>query len=296
MQNHHGSKDWASFIAVTFIWSTTPLAIVISNQSIDPYLSLAARMLISLLALSLWFVWRRHKLPFYRSAWPTHLAVGVIGIGLSMSLVYLAAQHLPSSWIALIFGLAPLFTGILEGLFFRSLKLHWQHWAGISVAIGGLWLIFHDPTQQLTNDLSWSIIAMIASTFLHSLSASLVKRIQHRLSPLDTVFGGLSVALPITLLFWWLNGAQVPHDISKDTALSIIYLGIIGSLAGFLLYYQVLANFSATLSSFITILSPTLALIWGGWWNNEPLTINLLLGSCLILIGLTVFIFKSADK
>lgn len=289
-------QAWAIFASVVFIWSTTPLAIVISNQAIDPFLSLSLRMLLSLILLSAWFIYQKRPLPLARTTWPTHLAVGGIGIGLSMSLVYLAAQQLPSSWIALIFGLAPLFTGILEGIVFRSLHLKIWHWLGIILAIYGLWIIFHDPNHQLKNDMTWSIIAMLASTFFHALSASLLKRTKVTLAPVDTVMGGLLIAIPMTLLFWWLNGHGTPSNVTQNVIYAIIYLGIIGSLAGFLLYYKVLTIFSATMSSFITLLAPTLALIWGALINNEPITPYLIIGACFILLGLAVFIMIPADK
>jgi drug/metabolite transporter (DMT)-like permease len=90
---------------------------------------------------------------------------------------------------------------------------------------------------------------MLASTFLHALSASLVKRLNVNIPPVDTVMGGLMISLPIILLFWWLNGSLWPESITISGQISIIYLGIIGSLADFLLCYQVLSRFSATLSS-----------------------------------------------
>jgi len=288
--------DWLVFATVVFIWSTTPLAIVISNQALDPFLSLAARMILSLLFLSAWFIYHRRPLPFYRQAIPTHLAVGVIGIGLSMPLVYIAAQTLPSNWIALIFGLAPLFTGLLEGFLFRTLVLTRWHWFGLGLAFYGLWIIFHDPKVDLQLSMTWALIAMLLSTFLHALSASLVKRVAHQVAPIDTVMGGLLIATPMTLLFWWLNGATFPTEIAIDTQFSIIYLGIFGSLAGFLLYYQVLKTFSATMSSFITLLAPSLALVWGAFLNQEPITEHLMTGAALILMGLAVFILIPADK
>ena len=288
--------DWLIFSCVVFIWSTTPLAIVISNQDLDPFLSLAARMIISLLFLGAWYLQQRRPLPFYKQALPTHLAVGVIGIGLSMPLVYMAAQTLPSNWIALIFGLAPLFTGLLEGFIFRTLILTRWHWFGLAFAFYGLWIIFHDPNYDLQLSMMWAVIAMLLSTFFHALSASLVKRSKHQVSPVDTVMGGLLIAIPITLLFWWLNGASIPSDIRINTQLSVIYLGLLGSLAGFLLYYQVLKTFSATMSSFITLLAPSLALVWGSLLNHEPITTHLILGALLILMGLAVFILIPADK
>ncbi len=88
---------WAVFAGVVFIWSTTPLAIVFSSVGIDPYLNLTLRMALSALLLGIWFAYQQRRLPFYRAALPTHLSVGAIGIGLSMSLVYYAAQTLPST-------------------------------------------------------------------------------------------------------------------------------------------------------------------------------------------------------
>jgi drug/metabolite transporter (DMT)-like permease len=291
------ATDWFIFACVVFIWSTTPLAIVMSNQAVDPYLSLAARMVISLLFLGSWFAYQRRPLPFYKQALPTHLPVGVLGLGLSMPFVYFAAQTLPSNWIALIFGLTPLFTGLIEGLFFRALHLSFWHWIGLGLAFYGIWLIFHDPQQGiLINNLLLPIMAMLCATFLHALSASLVKRIKHKIPPVDTVMGGLLVATPISFLFWWLNGAQTPTNIEINTQISIIYLGIIGSLAGFLLYYQLLKTFSATMTSFITLLAPSLALLWGVLLNHEPITVYLISGAALILMGLAVFIFIPADK
>lgn len=288
--------NWVVFVCVVFIWSTTPLAIVVSSEGIDPFLNLALRMGLSALLLGLWFVYQQRPLPFHKAALPTHLAVGGMGIGLSMSLVYYAAQSLPSSWIALIFGLAPLFTALLEGLVFHSLRLGLIHWLGILLSMVGLWSIFHDPEHDLNQYRNMALMAMLASTFFHALSASLVKRLKHQLAPVDTVMGGLLVAIPICLLFWLVNGGHIPTRFSSEFISSLIYLSVIGSLAGFLLYYQVLAVFSATMSSFITLLAPSLALVWGSLLNNEPITSTLLMGAGLILLGLTIFIMKPADK
>lgn len=294
--HHIAARHWLAFIAMVFIWSTTPLAIVFSSDGIDPYLNLALRISIAAAALGLWFAYQRRPLPFYRQALPVHLSVGALGIGLSMSLMYYAAQTAPSSWIALIFGLTPVFSALLEGLIFRQLHLRTIHWLGITSAIIGLWLIFHDPEHPLGQHMTLALAAMLLSTFLHALSASLVKRIPHKLAPIDTVMGGLLITIPITLLFWWLNGAAIPTQLTHQVQLSILYLAFVGSLAGFLLYYQVLAVFSATMSSFITLLAPSLALVWGSLLNNEPITPFLILGAGLILMGLTVFIVRPVDK
>jgi drug/metabolite transporter (DMT)-like permease len=292
----HKPADWAAFLAVVLIWSTTPLAIVVSSVAIDPYLSLAMRMLLSLVILGIWFLWQKRAIPFHASAWQVYFYVGVVGIALSMSCAYQAAQTLPSSWIALIFGLAPVFTGILEGFIFKTLRLQARHWFAIVLAIIGLAIVVNDPERHMSSNLLAGAFLMIVSTFLHALSASMVKRVPIAIAPVDTVMGGLLFATPIILLFWLVNGAIIPEQIEIKQGLSIIYLGVIGSLAGFLLYYQVLKVFSATMSSFVTLLAPPLALIWAAWLNNETVSELLIIGAGLILAGLATFILNPAAK
>jgi len=292
----HKPADWAAFLAVVLIWSTTPLAIVYSSQTIDPYLSLALRMLLSLIILGLWFIWQKRSIPFHFQAWQVYFYVGVIGIGLSMSCAYQAAQTLPSSWIALIFGLAPVFTGILEGFIFKTLRLKIRHWLAILLAIIGLSIVVNDPERHMNANLFAGALIMIVSTFLHALSASMVKRVPVAIAPVDTVMGGLLLAVPIILIFWLMNGASIPEQLDVKSQTIIIYLGIIGSLAGFLLYYQVLKVFSATMSSFVTLLAPPLALLWAAWLNDEAVSDLLIVGAGLILAGLATFILNPAAK
>ncbi len=290
------TSDWFAFWGVVLIWSTTPLAIIYSSQEVDPFLSLSLRFLLSLLVLGSWYLLTGKRLPWHKDALKNYVAVGVIGIGLSMSCAYLAAQSLPSSWMALIFGLTPLFAGILEALVFRSLSLTLVHWLGMSIALIGLVVVMLKPNQQASDLISFGASMMLLATALHALSASLVKRIPTQLSIWDTVLGGLLFALPLTLLLWWLTGGKTPEHLSSVSIISIAYLGIVGSLAGFLLYYKTLSAFSATTSSFITLLAPPIALIWAMTINNEPITESLLLGMVLVLFGLWLFTRYGATR
>ncbi len=289
-------SNWFAFWGVVLIWSTTPLAIIYSSQELDPFLSLSLRFALSLLVLAVWYWFSGRRLPWHRDAIKTYIAVGVIGVGLSMSCSYLAAQTLPSAWMALIFGLTPVFAGILEGLVFKSLTLNYMHWLGMGLSLFGLGVVMFQPALTIAEMLSIGAMLMLLATALHALSASLMKRIKIKLDIWDTVLGGLIFALPLTLVFWLLSGAIIPTELHAMSIWSIFYLGIIGSLAGFLLYYKTLSAFSATTSSFITLLAPPFALLWAVTINHEPMTPTLFIGTGLVLIGLWVFIRYGAER
>jgi len=46
---------------------------------------------------------------------------------------------------------------------------------------------------------------------------------------------------------------------------AIVYLAVFGSALGFVLYYYVLRNVQATRVTFITLITPVIALILGQW-------------------------------
>jgi len=52
------------------------------------------------------------RLPWHGAARRTYLAAG-LGIFFAMTSVYWAAQFIPSGWILVLFGLAPIVTGLL---------------------------------------------------------------------------------------------------------------------------------------------------------------------------------------
>ena len=71
--------------------------------------------------------------------------------------------------------------------------------------------------------------------------------------------------------------------------MSIIYLGLIGSVLGFAMYYYVLRHVEATRVALITLVTPVLALILGHNLNDEPIQTEVITGTAAILSGLLLF-------
>jgi drug/metabolite transporter (DMT)-like permease len=71
----------------------------------------------------------------------------------------------------------------------------------------------------------------------------------------------------------------------------VLYLGVIATPAGFLLYYYLLSQRSATQVSLVTLASPVLALWLGHYANYEPMTLQIIIGTTLILLALVIHNF-----
>ncbi|MFK7816463.1 MAG: DMT family transporter [Gammaproteobacteria bacterium] len=280
----------AAYIGVVLIWSTTPLAIQWSSESGDYLFAISLRMLIGLSVLYVIFSITQLKLSSARSAMQCYVTSG-LGIIVSMTCVYWGAQFIPSGWIAVIFGLSPISTGLLSALFINEKNISSFKVAGMVMGLLGLIVIF-GTSNQLNAQVLWGVFAVFVSTFTHSLSAVLIKRINAPISGVEASLGGLTVAVPILLLSLLFSGKAVPIDMPTYAWASILYLGVIATALGFTLYYYILKNLEAIRVSMITLITPVIALLLGGVLNNEPLTASILIGVALVVIGLAMFQFE----
>lgn len=282
-----------SYISVIFIWSTTPLAIQWSSQA-GPLFGVTSRMLIGLMTLALIFVFTNQRLTKTKDALIVYMFAGM-GIYLSMSLVYWSAQFIPSGWISVIFGLSPIMTGVLSIYILNENHFSLLKILGMVLGIIGLVVIFN-ASESFGDDAVWGVAGIVAGTFTHALSAVLVKRINAPISGLESTFGGLLVAVPLFSVTYLSSGEQVT-EMTVVTIYSILYLGVIATAIGFSMYYFILQKLDAIRVSLITLLTPICALYLGAVFNDEHITLAIVIGTALVLFGLALFEFdKSVYK
>jgi len=282
-----------AFACVTLIWSTTPLAIQWSSESVGYLFAVTSRMTIATVAC--FVLLRVLGMPFlwHKAAQQTYLAAG-LGIYFAMMLVYWGAQFIPSGWVAVIFGASPMITGLIAYRYLDE-TLTPAKIIGSLVGFVGLFIIFR--TKETIEPASYyGLLAIVISTLVHTLSIIRVKRINAAISALATTCGGLIYATPAYLLTWLIVDGQLPTEISVKTIMAILYLGLIASMIGFVLYYFLLKHLDASRVALITLVSPVNALLLGHVLNGEPLTQQIWLGTIVILSGLICYEFIGKKK
>ncbi|MDX8411792.1 MAG: DMT family transporter [Mariprofundaceae bacterium] len=280
-----------AYIGVIIVWSTTPLAILWSSQDVGFVFGVTSRMAIgavlALMAtalLGLGMTWHRRALHAYVAA-----GLGIYGALLS---VYWAAQFIPSGWISVIFGLSPVATGLMASLWLKDESLSRHRLVGMAMGLAGLAVIF-GASLSLDGRAAFGIGGALLSVLIYSASAVWVKRIDADVPAIVQTSGGLAIAAPLFLLTWLMSNDGMPETVSVRTMSAIAYLALFGSVLGFALYYYVLKHVEATRVALITLVSPVVALMLGNTLNDEPISLNILLGSVLILLGLAQFELSS---
>lgn len=275
-----------AYISVVLLWATTPLAIKWSGEGPGFLFAVTSRMTIGMVCILFILVVLRRSLAWHRKAKLTYLAVALQIYG-SMIAVYWAAQFIPSGWISVIFGFAPLMTALMARLLLKENHLSFSKCCAYSLGVSGLYIMF-GSALRLGESAVLGIFGVLFSTLLQSVSAVWIKRINAGLPALSQVAGGLGLALPAYLITWAMVDGQWPETLSTVNLAAIAYLGMIATTIGFFLYYYLLTHLSATRVALISLITPVMALVLGHLANHEPLTEQTLTGTSLILAALII--------
>ena len=135
------------------------------------------------------------------------------------------------------------------------------------------------------------IVAIVAAVALQSFSAVWIKRLGDGVGGFATTTGGLLVSLPLFLLSWWILDGTMPQQVEPKAAWSILYLGIFGSVIGFMLYFSLVHEWPANRVALITLVTPVMALLLGLGLNDEHIGFFEWLGAGVILLALASYVY-----
>ncbi|MDN3377014.1 MULTISPECIES: DMT family transporter [unclassified Pseudoalteromonas] len=279
-----------SYLFMVLIWSTTPLGIVFSSETVAPTLAVLMRMLIGLVLAAFVVSIANVRIPWHRRACFLY-GYSSIGIYGGMLLSYMAAKTVPSGLISLTFGLAPILSGLLAQRLLNEPKFSAIKLIALAFALIGLYLVSQRHIQGSLMQMQGLLYVLLAVCFF-SLSGVMIKRVKIAIHPMATTFGALIFVTPLFFITWWLLDGELNSALwSAKSLWSIVYLGVFGSLIGALAYFHVLQKLAASTVALTTLITPSFAIALGAWLNNEPVDLQLIMGAVIILLSLAVFQF-----
>lgn len=275
-----------AFLTVVFIWSTTPLGIKWSSIGVGYEFGVAARMSIGLIALLIVVRLWRLALPMNKHAFMVYLASG-LPLFIAMSIVYWSAQYVPSGWIAVVFGLSPLFTSVFASTLLGENSFTGARLLGMVLGLAGLLIVFSESVT-LSSMALMGIIGVTVSALSQSFGAVWIRSLKPDMHAISITTGGLLIATPLFIANCIINGGW-PETLPSNTLMSIVYLSVVGTSIGFPLYFYLLKNIEAERVALITLITPILALLLGAFLNAELISLKVWLGTALVLSGLAMY-------
>jgi drug/metabolite transporter (DMT)-like permease len=267
---------------VYLVWGSTYFAIKITVRTLPPFLSAGGRFLLagSLLALILLALGRSLRVSLRELA--ASAALGTALLALGVGVVTLAETHIDSSTAAMIAGSVPLQVILLRTIARERVALATR--LSVFAGLAGLALVVIPGGEGASSAVG------LALALAASISWSLGSFFGHRLPlPEDGFVASTWEMLSAGLVLLVLGAARGevgsvhPYEISLESVLAWLYLGIFGTLVAFTAYTWLLR--SAPISKVVThqYVNPVVAIALGALVLDEQLTLAIGAGAALIV-------------
>jgi drug/metabolite transporter (DMT)-like permease len=277
-------------MALVLIWSSTPLAVVLSLRDLDAIWSLSIRMLLAAVFAHLILRLRGERLAFSRNALESY-GIGALSMFGAMFFTYLGARHLPSGLISILYGASPLIVGALSVLLIPGTRLLNLQWLGMALGLVGLIFMFGNSGQGHIDTLSVGYIVVGVSCY--ALSAIFMRRRSNPLPPMQQTTGALWFSL-IGCLFIlpFFRDAMPTHMPGWVSLSALLFSASCGSILAMLCYFYLLQRVQASTVALTTLINPVFALCLGMLINHERFQAHTLAGMALIFVGLLLYYGK----
>ncbi|QBR31221.1 EamA family transporter [Pseudomonas sp. S150] len=289
----NASKPWlaglltSTFLIVCLSWGTTWLGIRIAVESVPPLTAAGLRFVIAFPLFLSFAALRREPLLFPRQSRWFFVFVTLSYFSLPYYLLNYGEMHVSSGLTALLFSCMPVFILIFSALFLREKILPTQM-LGIAIGFASLFMIIRSQGLHLDQAEWLGVLAILCAAILHALCYVVTKKHGSAISVIT--YNTLPIGIAGLMLF--IVGLNVEAPVFKDvTARSwgaLLYLGLVASVGGFIVYFILLKRLSPVLLSFVFIIFPVFALLIGAWYEGTPISRDLMLYSAILLAGFAI--------
>ncbi|AZF16253.1 DMT family transporter [Pseudomonas sp. R3-18-08] len=278
--------------AVSVIWGGTFVAGRYLADQVDPLLAASLRFVLASVALSLYMLFARVRLtcPSPRQ-WVQLATLGFFGIFFYNLCFFYGLHYINASRASLIVALNPAVIG-LAGWWLFNERLERAKCVGIALCLGGAAAVIISRNPQLLqgNVDAWRgdllILGCVAGWGVYSLGS---RQLNHSLGPLQTVTWSILLGTVMLLAATLVTGRMTLAGLSVlhvSQWASLGYLGIMGSALAYIGYYDGIRRIGATRSGVFIALNPLTAVICAALLLGEHLTLPMLLGGSVILLGI----------
>lgn len=196
-------------------------------------------------------------------------------------LITTAEQHISTGLTGLLVSTVPIFATIITSL--RGDHSVWEFKRIFGIVIGFIGLIAVVGIESLSGDSDPIAIGMVVLASVGYAYAVIM--VISNLPLVDGIaINGLAMAL--TSVFWApVAIAQWPSSISFNAVAALVALGILSTAIAFILFFTLLKDIGPARGSLVTYVNTAVAVVLGVIILREPLTIGIIVGLPLVLIG-----------
>lgn len=274
-------------ILVMAVWASNIVAARVAAAEIPGWALITVRMALIVVTLVPFVAIPRGHL---KKIFGLSVTMGTLHFGL----MFVAIQHIHVGTAALIIQTSVPFALLLALIFFRE-KFGWYRAAGILISFFGVALVVGEP--RLSDSLVYAGMALISALAFGG--ANLQLRGLGGVS-VFAINGWMAVfAIPqMALMSFIFETGQIDAiaNASVETWIAIAHMGIIVSIVGHGLWYQLVPRYQTNQTMPFTLLIPVFGVSMGIVLLGETLNWHIIAGGLVTIAGVAIIVFRGADR
>ncbi|CQB49261.1 Permease of the drug/metabolite transporter (DMT) superfamily [Vibrio cholerae] len=209
------------------------------------------------------------------------MILGLINTAVPFLLFAYAALTLNVSTLSILNSTAPIW-GAVIGFLWHGTPLSRKAVAGLLLGVSGVAVIVGWDMVAIGHHAALPMVCAALAAASYGLATNYTKQAP-QVPAFENAHGSMWAAcLWVAPLMWFVPLRETPSSLEWG---AVILLGVICTGLAYLIYFRLVKAIGAASTLSVTFLIPVFGILWGYWILDEPIGLNTLFGTLLVLAG-----------
>ena len=282
-------RDISELIFLSAIWGSSFLFLRLTSPVFGPIFLIEMRVL-SGLAVLLPLVLFLGKLAEFQKHWKMIAIVSLMNMAIPFCFFAFSAVYIGAGLLSIINATVPIFSACVAYVVYKE-RLSRSSLLGLLIGFLGVVVLMFNPGESLGSSGWLAILSALLACLLYGTAINLTVNNLQGVSGLTITAGGLFVSSLVLLPFsLWARPEVLPVG---NIWWSVFALGIVCTGFGFVMFYRLIDRIGAGRAIMTTYLIPVFSILWGNIFLGESVTLIMVVGCILVLLGVGLTTKKS---
>lgn len=276
--------DVAELLLLAALWGGSFLFMRIAAPVIGPIWLIELRVLLAglallplLIRLNLWHEVRRN--------WLALFIIGSINSAIPFALLAYSSISLPAGFTSILNATTPLFGTIVAAIWLKE-KLSVSQTIGFILGFIGVVILVGWKEVAAIPTFFMAIAAGLLAALMYAIAAPYIKQ---KLTGVPSLAVATGSQLGAALLLIPALPLTIPQRSPTITTIVAIFgLALLSTAFAYILYFRLIQKVGSTQALTVAYLIPLFAMLWGYLFLQEAITISMIVGCSLILLGTAI--------
>ena len=273
-------KHLLFLLLLAAIWGASFLFARVSAPEFGPITFTSIRIGIAALAL-LPILFMKNHWQILRENLGLISFIAVLNSALPFMLLAYTTLYLSAGVTSVLNSFVPIFSGVIAHYYLKDYLSRKQS-IGLAIGIIGVLILMSDKLAWGNNTIL-PLCAAFLSSLSYAVSANITKRklshVPPRLLAASSMFTAGILLIPFGIMNW-------PEQMPGSTAwIAVIAVALLSTAFAYLIFFWLIREIGPTRTVSVTLIIPIFGILWGALFLNEAITLNIILGTLVILVG-----------